>query len=90
MVKNNFSITFWIYLAEEPSGSPRVLLCYGDDESCFPLVVLHPFDLRIDIYVGSYTDNLLEEYGFTSQVSIKREQWTYIAITFDSSNKFIY
>lgn len=90
MIKNNFSITFWIYLAEEPSGSPRVLLCYGDDESCFPLVVLHPFDLRIDVYVGSYTDNLLEECGFTSQVSIKREQWTYVAITFDSNQINLY
>jgi hypothetical protein len=48
----DFSITFWVYLTQEATGKPRVVLARGHRHERWPVLLLRDDDRRLEVAAG--------------------------------------
>ena len=95
----DFSLTFWVLVAQDSTGAPRSILLRGTEIEFSPLVVLRPNDRCIEVTLsrrnGVYMPGLLgvenvASEKLTSKSAIPLFLWTHVALVAEASQLRMY
>ncbi|CAM9421785.1 unnamed protein product [Choristocarpus tenellus] len=85
--QHSWTMSFWLNLQEDSTGSFRALLFKGhhvQGENRTPSAYLHPFSNRLSVRVTSSVD---PDIGVDSSKVLPIQEWTHLAFVFDNSTQ---
>lgn len=83
---NEFSLTMWIYLVQDATGSRRMVFLRGNKVERAPYVLLRAEDCRLEI--GILVGDVVEK--LTTKAAVPLKVWTHIATICDTNKLRVY
>ncbi|CAM9202377.1 unnamed protein product [Discosporangium mesarthrocarpum] len=85
----DFSITFWMLLAQDHTGQHRALLARGHKSERWPVVLLRDTDNRLEVcFSVPSMGNLFER--LTSKESVPVNKWTHVGVVSEQNKLRLY
>ena len=80
----SFTISMWVRLEQDSTGSRRVIMLRNNTESILPIVAIRAEDRRVEVWRQAKVDESSQEH-LVSKTQLKLHAWTHIAVVFEDS-----